>query len=144
MKAIILAILATILCTPCYADVHLDYSAAFVPPHNEPVVGNKVARYRLTLEPELTWGRLTVNPDLTAWGVNTWTPSDSHASPSWIDDDWSVEEWRLSFKPQVSVRIIDRLSIFTEFYTPVGDWTRKGAGSFESYWWVVGVKGRLF
>jgi len=126
-------------------SLDLNYSAAFVPPHNEPVVGNKVARYRIEMAPEIRFQYLQVSPTLTLWGVNTWVPRDQQLSNRWRDDDWSVEEVRPTFNLGIGLGP-ERLQLFSEYFAPLGNWSQRGAGSFSSYWWLVGVRGevRLF
>ena len=143
VSLLVLMLAAVMLPSSCSAlNLDLTYSAAFVPPHNEPVIGNKVARYRATVGADLHNDRLRVQPELLVWGVNTWQSGGSQKSSSWFDDDWSIEDVRPAFNLELDFGP-ENLHLYSEYYTPIGDWSRKGAGSFESYWWLVGVRGRL-
>jgi len=145
MKLFLCVLMAAIFSLPAFAlETHLDWNAAFAPPHNEPVVGNKVARYRLQLEPQVKLSCLRLTGQVNIWAVNTWTSRDSHESKSWKHDDWSIEDLRYTFKVRGDIGP-EKLSLFTEYYQPINsaDWG-KGATSFGSYWWLVGVSGRIW
>jgi len=141
-------ILFTVLVTPVHAapfleHTHLDWNLTAVPPHNEPVVGNKVARYRLQLEPQIEYKFFRAEAQLNAWAVNTWKPKHMQASTAWKDDDWTVEEIRYTTKFRVEVGP-KPLALFMEYYQPINDGWGKGASSFGSYWWLVGISGRVW
>lgn len=142
--AVILALMLATLATPAYAiDLDLTYSAGFVPPHNEPVVGNKVARYRTQVGLDLEQGWLHLAPELTFWHVNTWVPPDQQLSNRWRDDDWSIEETRPTMLLNIDIGPKDSPKLFSEYFAPLGNWSHSGSRNFSSYWWIVGVRGEL-
>lgn len=126
-------------------EFHLGWNAAFVPPHNEPVVGNKVARYRFQFKPIIETKWLEYNGEFSAWGVNTWTSPNSHISSSWSHDNWNIEEVRYTTKHIVYLGQNKSLRVYSEFYQPINsaDWG-KGGSSMGDYWWLVGLSGRLW
>ena len=124
----------------------LEISATFAPPHNEPVVGDRVARYRLQAELDLRWWRLQWQPKVTAWGVNRWRPTDvvGHGIPqAWENSDWSVEKWRISHTQSLSLWLTDALALTTEYYMPVDRKSWGGHGLERHYYWLVGAKWTL-
>jgi len=147
LLSIVLMIAVWVLLLCCVSaravDLDLTWSAGFVPPHNEPVVGNKVARYRTTIGAELTQGWFYLNPELTFWHVNTWTPANTHVTSSWEHDDWSIEGTRPTLDLNLEIGPETMPHLYSEYFAPLGNWSQRGAGSFSSYWWIIGIKGRL-
>ena len=119
------------------ADINLELAAQFAPPHNEPVIGDRVARYRIQIAPELDWGIVHYRFEANAWGVNLWQTPDTvgHGVPeAWENSDWSVEEWRFTGVGCLLVDISESTSVFVESsYSEAF----KGNGS---YYHLVGFK----
>lgn len=125
------------------ADYHLSYSATFAPPHNEPVVGNMVARYRLQLEPSVEWEWLRYKLTATAWGCNEWRSDPGNGFPdAWEGSDWSVTEWRYSLTHRATVGP-KRLGLFVENYMPLNRNSWGGHGMERHYYLLTGVGGEF-
>lgn len=144
-----LALIGT-LASPVSAGSWIDGTSTFVwnltvaPPHNEPVIGDKVARYRLQLHPEYATTYFRVSPEINVWGVNTWQPSDvvGHGWEAWQNSDWSVEEFRTSVTTRAEIGP-KALHFYTEYYWPIDRKSWGGHGLERHYYWLVGVGGRI-
>jgi len=123
----------------------LEYNFAFVPPHNEPVVGDKVARYRAQISPSLTTKWFRYHLDINAWLVNTWQSRDVVGNDweAWRKSDWGVEDVRLSLLHRFSVGP-EKVGLFVENYQPIDRHSWGGQGMERHYYWLVGVGGRLW
>ena len=144
MKTLIAALLLTSLSAQALDyDLGLDYNLTFVPPHNEPIVGSKVARYRIQATPKLELGKyFRYEIDVTAWGVNDWRTSEvvGHGFPeAWEGSDWSVDEWRFSMTHKVELGT-DKFHGYIEGYRPINgdEW---GGVSMRHYHLLVGFGG---
>lgn len=143
MKAILLVLLL-VPTLVAGADFSLGYNATFVPPHHEPVVGDRVARYRLQLVPmmESRWFDFTGNFNI--WGVNEWQDSQT-AGDGWGDADWSIDKWRYSAMYQVTFYPFDTktIGLFTEYYRPFHRHSWGGHGMERHYYWLIGLSGTI-
>jgi hypothetical protein len=123
-------------------DFYLQWNATFAPPHNDPVVGDRVARYRVQVEPNLEIGWLRYRLRFNAWGVNRWQSVDKVGGglDSWSNSDWSVEKWRLSLLHQAEFGP-KSIHLFVEYYQPIdsNDW--KGHGLETHYYMLTGIGG---
>lgn len=121
---------------------HCYLTSEFAVPHNEPVIGDYVARYRAQAVAEVAWGRVTWEPRLTAWGVNTWRNSEQvgHFPESFANSDWSIEAVRLSTTQTLSLRLTDYLHLTTEYYMPFDRSRWGGHGLERHYYWLTGFK----
>jgi len=127
-------------------DLSMKYSLTFAPPHNEPVVGNRVARYRISATPKFDTKYLTTELQIDAWGVQRWRPTSviGNGKEAWENSDWGVEEWRVGFTNRVWVWPFEtrKIGIFTEHYFPQRkNWGRHGMET--NYYWLVGFGGEL-
>jgi len=134
--------------TLCYAGPtlnSLELSATMAPPHNEPVVGDRVARYRAELTTDVRWGCLQWEPKLTAWGVNQWrsTADIGNGSDAWENSDYSIEKWRVSHTQNLSLWLTDYAALTTEYYMPLDRKSWGGHGLERHYYWLVGFKLKL-
>lgn len=91
-KKIIL--LLVLLPSLAFAGPILEWRAMTVPPANEPVIGNMVARYLAEVTPGYETDNLRLGVTLKAWGVNYWLPPDvrGHGWDKWEGSDYTVEE----------------------------------------------------
>ena len=144
MKLLIAALLA--LALPAQAldyDLGLKYNLTFVPPHNEPIVGSLVARYRAEITPTLQLGKYVhYELDLTTWGVNKWRTSEvvGHGFPeAWEGSDWSVDEWRVSTTHRLILGA-EKFHGYVEGYRPI-DGQSWGGVSMRHYHLLVGFGG---
>lgn len=124
----------------------LTVETAMAPPHNEPVVGNRVARYRAELKGDVRWGRLQWEPKITAWGVNAWRSTDAigHGWDAWRNSDYSIEKIRVSHTQNLSLWLSDHVALTTEYYMPLNRKSWGGHGLERHYYWLVGFRWQLF
>lgn len=154
MKGLLTCLIASVLlfvtlflggahAAPTLDDLRL--SVTFAPPHNEPVIGSYVARYRTELHGTVSWGPVEWTPRLTLWGVNTWRNSATvgHFPDSWGNSDWSIEHYRLSTTQQIKLRATDHLAVFAEHYLPFQNERWGGHGLERHYYWLTGIEWRL-
>jgi len=140
------ALLAAILLCPSNAQafelsypevdkISVDFT--FAPPHNEPVIGNLVARYRVRNVVSAHWERLSLLAEFNLWACNRWrTPSQvGHGIPdAWKGSDWSIDEWRWDANYEVAYKVHKHFDIFTEY-----KWTEEYKGH-DSYYWLTGFR----
>jgi hypothetical protein len=147
MRTAIVLLLALSLAASAFAAPVLDdfyLTAEFAPPHNEPVVGDRVARYRSEAHLVMRWGNLEWHPKLTAWGVQKWRPSDivGHGEDAWRNSDFSVETVRWSHTQTLKYRMSESLAATTEYYMPLYRDTWGGHGLERHYYWLIGLEWR--
>ena len=148
MRKLILTILTIlIILLPLSAqayEVHLGWNAAMAPPHNEPVVGNKVARYRLQVKPSVEFKYFRYSLQVDAWGVNKWQPSSvvGHWPDSISGSDWSVEEWRVATTHRAEVGPY-KVHAYIEYYMPLDRHNWGGHGMERHYYTLIGIGGRF-
>ncbi len=148
MKRFVLILMLCLLpCTavagPELANLHLE--ATLSPPHNEPVIGDRVARYRVQAGADVRWGRVQWEPTLNAWGVNRWRTSEvvGHFPDSWGNSDWSIERWRVSMTHNLSLHLTDHVALTTEYYMPFDRKSWGGHGLERHYYWLIGMRWSL-
>jgi hypothetical protein len=115
--------------------------AAFAPPHNEPVIGDLVARYRLRTVMHAHWQRLSFLGEVNLWGCQKWRTPDQvgHGIPdAWEGSDWSVQEVRWDANYEVAFTLAQHVDLFTEY-----KWTQEYKGH-DSYYWLTGFRLRLY
>jgi hypothetical protein len=145
MKLITLVIALLLAgCSVTPPTAHLNYSAMFVPPHHEPIVGNRVARYRVEVEPVMEWGKLETSLKLTSWGAQRWNRNVGNGIPdAWQDSDWSIEEWRHALTHKATYWIKPKFGIYSEYYKPLEHESWGGHGQEIHYYWLLGIRGRF-
>ena len=139
-------ILTLALCVPANAfEFHLDYIAAFTPPHNEAIVGNLVERYRVELEPSFKYKDLEVSLMWRAQGAQPWDSDAGNGISEWDQSDWSVDEWRYSYTVTGIYRFTPMLGAYIRSYNPINkdDWGSSD-GNETHYDVQVGLTGRFF
>ena len=147
MRQILLLILFLLPLLSAAAELHLDYIAAFDPPHHEAINGRfdqaLAERYCLELKPSIDIGRLRYYVAGQAYGLQQWHPPEYWGSSReyWGNGEaWQIEEWRFGVKHGGTFDLIgDRLQLYSEFYMPIN---RRASNSF--YYWRVGFSGRIF
>lgn len=123
----------------------LQWNATFAPPHNEPIIGNRVARYRLQVEPTVKFGWLRYRLMINAWGVNRWQQGCvvGDGMSAWENSDWSVERWRFSFlqRAEIGPKLFH---VFVEDYQPIHARSWGGHGMETDHYLLVGIGGILW
>ncbi|MEZ4599175.1 MAG: hypothetical protein R2940_05245 [Syntrophotaleaceae bacterium] len=124
---------------------NLEYNITFAPPHNEPVVGDRVARYRVQLRPSVEFKYFRYNLKIDAWACNTWQSNDviGNGGDAWDNSDYSIEKWRIGFthRAEAGPKIIH---LFTEYYVPYDNDSWGGHGMERHYYWLVGFGGKFW
>jgi hypothetical protein len=146
MKNLILMISFMVLATSAYAiDFHMSSNFTVAPPHNEPVFGDKVVRYRAQLLTEVEWKFIRYSLEFNAWGTQQWQPSSvvGHFPDSLEGSDWGVEAWRYTNKHILEIGS-ENLYWFNEYYLPIDRHDIKGHGMENNYYWLTGVGIRFF
>lgn len=122
----------------------LDVGVAFTPPHNEPIVQDSVARYKLEGNVGVKYWRFTFDFNAKVWGLQDWRTPDQvgHGFPdAWSGSDWAVRSVRVDHNYQVGFNIVPKLQIYIEHnqYNYL-----KGAPSTHpaEYYWMAGLKYR--
>lgn len=143
MKTLAALFILLCLAAPSYALnwPHIDQLAVdltFVPPHNEPVIYDLVARYRIRPVFEWSWWRIRSRSELNLWGCNKWRTPDEvgHGIPdAWEGSDWSVQKWRWDARFEGAIEVAPHCDIYTEY---------KIDGTVgKHYYWLTGVRFRL-
>lgn len=118
----------------------------FTIPHNEPVINDKVARYRLDHNIGVKlFNFVKINYKGDLWAVNTWRTPEvvGHGFPdAWRGSDWTVEGWRYDYlvTAYMPVTSSGRLNVGVEhnkYWWITPDAT---GGHASNYWWQVGIK----
>lgn len=125
----------------------VEYTGAIAPPHHEPVVGARVARYRYTLAPYASTKWAEARLTLTGWGLQKWRPSSvvGHGIDAYRNSDYSIERLRHSVRLDVSIypTADKKFGLYSEFYKPLDRHSWPGHGHLTAYYWLVGFKGNF-
>jgi len=149
MKSI-LAGLFMLLLWPCLGyglEYNVNWNFTFAPPHHEPVVGNRVARYRLYVEPEIHTKYADFSLISQTWFRQKWQPSVlvGHGIEAWKNSDWGFDDTKTSvtFRTIMSPFEDKRVGLFVEYYMPLSRTTWGGHGMETNYYLLVGVGGKF-
>ena len=146
MKILLLIILLLPLNT--YAlDWSLKYNLTTVPVNHEPIVGDKVARYRLQITPVMQIGRLSHEVQTNIWGVNKWRPRSMLGQgvvEKYSNSDWTIENYRVSLMHTTKFDLVDkRIQLFSEYYYPIDRHSWGSNPSMRHYYWLIGISGEI-
>jgi len=121
----------------------LDFAVAFAPPHNEPIVGDKVARYKLEGNGGLLIGPVTFDVNAELWGLNQWDSPNAvgHGFPdAWRNSRWGVETARLDWTMTLGYYLTKK----TQAYIEHNRWDYVGgaipSSHISEYYWMVGLR----
>lgn len=125
----------------------LEVSAAFTPPHNEPIVQDMVARYKAELDTGVRFlKRFTFDANLKVWFLQNWRTPDTvgHGFPdAWEGSDWNFERARMDYNLRLGVDVYGPIQAFVEH----NKWdylTEAGPSSHMSeYYWMAGIRYRM-
>lgn len=124
----------------------LEVSAAFTPPHNEPVVQDMVARYKLEGDGSIRfWKRVTLDANLKIWFLQDWrTPQAvGHGFPdAWKGSDWNFERARMDYNLKLGVDIVGPIQAFVE-HNKWNYLTEARPAKESDYYWMTGFRYRL-
>ena len=148
--AVILILLAGMLIAPPVFALdleRLEVSAAFTPPHNEPIVQDMVARYKVEADGSIRfWTRFTFDANAKIWFLQEWRTPDrvGHGFPeAWKGSDWNFERARLDYTLKLGVDVIGPVQVFMEHnkYNYLTD--AAPADHQNEYSWLAGVRWRM-
>jgi hypothetical protein len=101
-----------------WSTERFEVGASFVPPHNEPVIEDEVARYKIEMDGSVRfWKRVTADLNVIAWGVQTWRTGDQvgHGFPdAWRGSDWGVKKVYMDYTGKVGVDVYGPVQAFVE------------------------------
>jgi hypothetical protein len=125
----------------------MEVSAAFAPPHNEPVVQDMVARYKVEADGGIRfWKRVTFDANLKAWFLQGWRTPDAvgHGFPdAWRGSDWNAERVRIDYNLKLGVDVYKSVQVFVE-HNKYGYLTTAAPSAHASeYYWMTGLRWRL-
>jgi hypothetical protein len=148
----ILPILLLFLAAPALAvDLErAEVSAAFTPPHNEPVVASgassQVARYKIEGDGSIRfWKRVTFDANLKFWFLQDWRTGEvvGHGFPeAWRNSDWNFERVRMDYNLRAGVDIYGPLQVFVEH----NKWafvSESVPEKVSDYYWMTGIRLRM-
>ena len=124
-----------------------EVSAAFVPPHNEPIVQDMVARYKAEADGSIRfWKRVTFDANMKVWFLQEWRTPDrvGHGFPeAWKGSDWNFERARMDYTLKLGVDVIGPVQVFMEHnkYNYLTD--AAPADHQHEYSWLAGVRWRM-
>jgi hypothetical protein len=124
----------------------LEVSAAFTPPHNEPVVQDMVARYKAELDTNIRFlKRFTFDTNAKLWFLQNWRTGEvvGHGFPeAWRNSDWNFERVRLDYNLKLGVDIYGPIQAFVEH----NKWayvTESKPSKISDYYWMTGIRYRM-
>jgi hypothetical protein len=148
-RYLLISALSLLICAPAGA-VSLDrfeISAAFSPPHNEPVVQDFVARYKIEADGSVRfWKRVTADLNVKAWGLQDWrTPEQvGHGFPdAWRGSDWGVKTIRLDYTAKIGVDVYGPVQLFVEHQKWGYVSSVLPSSHISEYYWLTGVRWRM-
>jgi len=147
---VLAAVLALLLSASTASALDLErfeVSAAFVPPHNEPIVQDMVARYKAEADGSVRfWKRFTFDANMKVWFLQEWRTPDrvGHGFPeAWKGSDWNFERARMDYTLKLGVDVIGPVQVFMEHnkYNYLTD--AAPADHQHEYSWLAGVRWRM-
>ena len=125
----------------------LELSAAFTPPHNEPIIQDKIARYKLEGDFGFRYWRIDLDVNTKVWFLNDWQTPDEvgHGFPTaWENTNWNFNGSRLDFNVKLGMRVYDRLQVFVEHYQYEYLSGSKPASHASEYYWMTGLRWKIY
>ena len=144
VPAVVLAV-ASLLLLSCPRAGHgmeltrLEFSAAFAPPHNEAVVGDRVARYKAEADGSVRIWKFVLDGNFRLWGVQGWREWDrvGHGFPeAWRNSDWGIERFRYDWTVKAGVDNFEPVQAFVEH-------NFREYGTNDRYYWMTGLRVRI-
>ena len=148
MKRFALALALLLLAAPALAlDLErFEVSAMFTPPHNEPVVNDQVARYKIEGDGSIRFlKRVTFDGNVKAWFLQDWRTGEvvGHGFPdAWRGSDWAFERVRLDYNLKLGVDIVGPWQAIVEH----NKWayvSESAPARVSDYYWMAGFRLRF-
>jgi hypothetical protein len=127
----------------------IETQAFFTIPHNEPVVDDKVARYRLTGRIEVDLWRFRGEYEGILWGLNTWKTPDQvgHGFPdAWRGSDWNIERFKFYQNSALMFDITGEKNLWVRaeasqfWYPDLPQGRLTGYENSSNYWLQLGIR----
>jgi hypothetical protein len=144
-----LALFALLVAVPAFPlDLErLEVSAAFTPPHNEPIIQDMVARYKAEADGGIRfWKRVTFDANLKLWFLQDWRTPDQvgHGFPeAWEGSDWNFERVRFDYNLKLGVDVYKSLQVFVEHQKWDYLTEARPAAQVSEYYWMTGIRWRV-
>jgi len=127
----------------------LELSAAFTPPHNEPIVQDMVARYKLEFDGGIRFlKRVTFDINTKVWFLQQWRTPDTvgHGFPdAWQGSDWNFERARIDYNFKLGVDIYKNILQAIVEHNKWDYLTEARPSSHVSeYYWMTGLKLKIY
>jgi len=123
----------------------LEVGMTFAPPHNEPVVGEHVARYKIEGDAGIRIWKINVDGNAKVWFLNPWDSPDvvGHGFPTaWRNSRWGAESIRLDWTVKAGIDVAPRLQTYIE-HNKWGYLSGTLPSSHVSeYYWLAGIRYR--
>lgn len=125
----------------------LEISAAFTPPHNEPIVQDMVARYKVEGDGGiLFWNRFTIDGNIKVWFLQDWRTSEvvGHGFPeAWKGSDWNFKRARIDYNLKLGMDVYKYIQIFIEHNKWDYLTEAKPSTQVSEYYWMTGIRWRI-
>jgi hypothetical protein len=150
MRHLILASLTILLFASSASALDIErfeVSAAFTPPHNEPIVQDMVARYKVEADGSIRfWTRFTFDANAKIWFLQDWRTPETvgHGFPdAWKGSDWNFEQARFDYNLVLGIDVWRSLQVFIE--SNKWDYLSEArpTSHVSEYYNMVGVKWRM-
>ena len=146
---IALVLLTLLLALPAGAvDLErFEIGAAFTIPHNEPIVQDMVARYKVEADGSIRfWKRFTVDANAKVWFLQDWRTPETvgHGFPdAWKGSDWNFEQARFDYNLVLGIDVWRSLQVFIE--SNKWDYLSEArpTSHVSEYYNMVGIKWRM-
>lgn len=123
-----------------------EVSFAFTPPHNEPIVGDKVARYKAEGDAGLRLWRFVLDGNVKVWFLQGWRPPEvvGHGIPdAWRGSDWGFDSARLDYNLKLGFDLFGGWQAFVEH----NKWNHLSgippSAHANEYYWMTGLRFKL-
>ena len=144
--AVVLALLLSASTAMALDLERFEASAAFAPPHNEPVVNDQVARYKVEGDGSIRfWKRMTFDANLKFWFLQDWRTGEvvGHGFPdAWRGSDWNFERVRMDYNLKLGIDIVGPFQAFVEH----NKWayvSESKPSNISDYYWITGIRWRM-
>ena len=143
-KFLILLILLVPISSHAINLEKFELSAAFTIPHNEPIIQDMVARYKLEADGGIRfWKRVTFDVNTKIWFLQNWRTPDvvGHGFPdAWKGSDWNFERARIDYNLKLGVDIYGPIQVFVEHNKWDYLTEARPPAQMSEYYWMTGIR----
>ena len=112
----------------------------FTPPHNEPIINDRIARYKVEGNIGYDIGRLDLDLAIKAWGLNKWQRGIGSGWKSWQNTDWGLEKIRLDCTMGLGIRVWLGFQLYVEGTKARYIYGDQPKNYPDKYWLMTGVR----